>query len=114
MKGVSVNLEDESCQRHTRRKVARKEAPMENNVNGKALREEDAEFQSPKRKVLRVESEETQDYVRESLNLRLKQAEAISFGPSALSSPREPMFWCDNRCSDKALRFWQFASASCR
>ena len=20
------------------------------------------------------------------------------------------MFWCDNRCSDKALRFWQFAS----
>ena len=19
------------------------------------------------------------------------------------------MFWCDNRCSDKALRFWQFA-----
>ena len=20
------------------------------------------------------------------------------------------MFWCDNRCSDEALRFWQFAS----
>ena len=20
------------------------------------------------------------------------------------------MFWCDTRCSDKALRFWQFAS----
>ena len=27
------------------------------------------EIQSPKRKVIRVESEETQDYVRESLNL---------------------------------------------
>ena len=27
-----------------------------------------------------------------------------------LSIPRGPMFWCDNRCSDKDLRFWQFAS----
>ena len=34
----------------------------------------------------------------------------LSFVPSAISIPRGPMFWCDNRCSDKALRFWQFAS----
>ena len=67
-------------------------------------------FQSPKRKVARVESEETQDYVRESLNLSQEEAEKISFVPSALSILRGPMFWCDNRCSDKALRFWQFAS----
>ena len=51
-----------------------------------------------------------QDYVRESLNLSREEAEEISFVPSALSIPRGPMFWCDSRCSDKALRFWQFAS----
>ena len=56
--------------------------------------------------MIRVESEETQDYVRESLNLSLEEAEEMSFVPSAISIPRGPMFWCDNRCSDKALRFW--------
>ena len=39
-----------------------------------------------------------------------EEAEEKSFVPSALSIPRGPMFWCDNRCSDKALRFWQLAS----
>ena len=34
----------------------------------------------------------------------------MSFVPCALSIPRGKMFWCDNRCGDKALRFWQFAS----
>ena len=63
-----------------------------------------------KRKVIRVESEETQDYVRDSLNLSQEEAEKISFVPSALSIPRGPVFWCDTGCSDKALRFWQFAS----
>ena len=38
------------------------------------------------------------------------EAEEISFVPSAISILQRPMFWCDNRCSDKALRFWQFAS----
>ena len=75
---------------------------------------EGAEIQSPKRKVIRVESEETQDYVRESWNLSRDEAEEISFVPSAISIPQKPMFWCDNRCSDKALRFWQFASGSGR
>ena len=37
---------------------------MEDKVNGKAPDDEGAEVQSPKRKVNRVESEETQDYVR--------------------------------------------------
>ena len=62
------------------------------------------ESQSPKRKVIRVESEETQDYVRESLNVS-QEEEEISFVPSALSVPRGPMFLCDNRCSEKALTF---------
>ena len=65
---------------------------------------------SPKRKVIRVESEETQDYARESLDISREEAEEISFVPSAISIPQRPMFWCNNRCSDKALRFWQFAS----
>ena len=40
----------------------------------------------------------------------LEEAEVISFVPGALSIPRGPMFWYDNPCSDKALRFWQLAS----
>ena len=67
--------------------------------------------QSPKRKVIRLESEETQENVRESSIVSWEEAEETSFVPSALSIPRGPMFWCDNRCSDKTLRFWQFASA---
>ena len=39
-----------------------------------------------------------------------EEAEEISFVPSAISIPRGPLFWCDDRCSDEALRFWQFAS----
>ena len=51
-----------------------------------------------KRKEIRVESEETQDYVKEFG----RKAEEISFVPSAISIPQRPVFWCDNRCSDKA------------
>ena len=54
---------------------------MEKKVNGKALWDDGAEVQSPKRKVIRVESEETQDYVRESLNLSREEAEETSFVP---------------------------------
>ena len=43
---------------------------------------------SPKRKVIRVECEETQDYVRESLDLR--KMEEISFVPSAISILQRP------------------------
>ena len=62
-----------------------------------------------RKKVIRVESEETQDHVRKSLNLSRYEAEEISCVPSAISIPQRPMFWCDNRCSDKALSFWQFS-----
>ena len=68
-------------------------------------------YELPKRKVIRVEPEETQDYVRESLDLSREEAEEISFVPSTISIPRGLMLWCDNRCSDKAIRFLQFASA---
>ena len=114
MEGVSANPEGESHHGQVRAKITRKErenqTKIEEKVHGKAPSNEGAEVQSPKRKVIRVESEETQDYVRESLNLSQDEAEEISFLPSAISIPQRPMFWCDNRCSDKALRFWQFAS----
>ena len=67
-------------------------------------------FKVRKRKVIGLESEETQDFVRESLNMSREEAEEISFVPSGLSIPRGPMSWCDNRCSDKAVRFGQLAS----
>ena len=112
VRGVSVNPQGESRHRHARANMVRKEnqTRMEGKVSRKAPWDEGAEIQSPKRKVIWVESEQTQDYVRKSLNLSREEAEEISFVPSALSIPRGPMFWCDIRCSDKALRFWQKAS----
>ena len=102
MKGDSVNPEGQSRYTHVRAKMARKEnTGMEKKGHGKA---------PPKRKTIRVESEETQDNVRESLNLSRWEAEDISCAPSALSVPRGPMFGCDHRCSDKALRFAQGGS----
>ena len=60
---------------------------------------------SPKRKVMRVESEETQ-----AKDLNQEESEEISFVPSAISVPQKPLFRCDNQCSEKTLSFWQFAS----
>ena len=96
--------------RFKRKEGERDQTIMEKEVNWKTPWDEGAEVESPKRKVIRVESEETQDYVRESLTLSREEAEEISFVPSALSIPRGPMFWCDNRCSGKVLRFGKFAS----
>ena len=42
--------------------------------------------------MIRVESEETQDHVIESLNLSREEAEEISFVPSAISIPQRPCF----------------------
>ena len=39
------------------------------------LQEESVDIQSPIRKVIRVESEETQDYVRETLAISQEEAE---------------------------------------
>ena len=51
--------------------------------------------------MIRVESEETQDYVREAKELNQEEAEEISFVPSAITVPQKPLFRCDNRCSEK-------------
>ena len=88
-------------------------------VNKKHRRQSDApgvegeEVKSPKRKVTRVESEETQDYVRETNDRNQEEAEEISFVPSAISVPQKPLFRCDNRCSEKTLSVWQ-ALQGCR
>ena len=71
------------------------------------------EVQRPKRRMTRVESAETQDYVRERLahgEINQEEADEIGFVPSASSELRGAFYWCDNRCSDEALRFLQIAS----
>ena len=71
VKGVSVKA---ATDMYGRRWQGRNQTRMEKKVNEKALWDEGAEIQSPKRNVSRVESEETLDCVRESLNLsRRKQ-----------------------------------------
>ena len=65
---------------------------------------------SPKRKVIRVESEETLDLVRETLGISQEEAEEMGFVPRALGEPRGPIYWCDNRCSEKAMRYCQIAA----
>ena len=52
-----------------------------------ALHEASAEVQSPKRKVIRVESEETQDCVRETLAISQEEADEMGFVPNASSEP---------------------------
>ena len=78
VEGVSVNLEGESRHGQVRAKMARKErehqTKMEEKVDRMAPGDEGAEVQSPKRKVIGVESEGTQDYVRDSLNLSRDEA----------------------------------------
>ena len=68
------------------------------------------EIESPKRKMIRVESEETQDYVREAKSAEQEEMEERRFTPSAVSVPQKLLFCCDNQCSEKTLSCWQLAS----
>ena len=72
--------------------------------------EEVEEVKSPKTTVIRVESEETQDYLKEARNVSHEEREEISYVPSAISVPQKHLFRCDNHCNEKAFSFWQFAS----
>ena len=60
--------------------------------------------------MIRVESEETQDYVCEMPTISPEEAEECAIVPSALCEPRGAIYFCDNRCSEKAVRYWQSAS----
>ena len=97
-----MNPNGEGHHERTQAKSSRRES--------EAPGEEGEEVKSPKRNVIRVESPETQDYVREAMGLSQEEAEKISFVPSAISVPPKPLFRCDKRCSEKALSFCQFAS----
>ena len=72
--------------------------------------EEGEEIKSPKRKIIQVESEETQDYVREANDMDQEEGEELSFVPSASSVPQKPSLRCDNQCSEKTLSLWPLAS----
>ena len=54
--------------------------------------------------MVRVESEETQDYVREAMRTEYEEEEERTFVPSAVSVPLQPLFRCDNQCSEKTLQ----------
>ena len=72
------------------------------------------EVQAQKRRaVIRVESEESQDYVRERFvyeDFSQEESDESGFVPCALSEPRGAIHWCDNRCGEKSLRYIQIAS----
>ena len=57
-------------------------------MESEAPGEEGEEVKSPNRKVIRVESEETQDHVREAKDLNQEEADEMSFVPSVISVPQ--------------------------
>ena len=58
-------------------------------------------MKTPKR-IIRVESEETQDYVREAKDMDQVEVEEMSFVPSEISVPQNPL--CrHSQCSEKKL-----------
>ena len=113
--GVSVNPEGESNHEQTRAKITRREGEdqvkMERKADRNAPGEKGEEIRSPKKKVIRVESEETQDYVRESFELERGWTRRKKFRAKRDQHPAEAhVSGVTIGCSGKALSFWQFAS----
>ena len=69
------------------------EMEVEMEVDAGVPQAESAEIKSQKRKVIRVESEETQDYICEMLTISPEEAEELAFVPSALSEPRGAIYF---------------------
>ena len=46
--------------------------------------------------MIRIESQETRDYVFETLAISQEEAEEMGFVPSAFGEPRRAIYWCDN------------------
>ena len=57
-----------------------------------------------------MESEETQDYVREAQSAEQEEVKERIFVPSRTSVPQKLLFRCGNQCSEKTLSYWQSAS----
>ena len=102
VEGTFVDLDGESRRDHEEAKLSRRER--------EASSEEGEQIKSPKRKVIRMDSEETQDHVREAKSTKHEEEEERTFVPSGVSVPPKPLFRCDNQCSEKTLSFWQLAS----
>ena len=67
-------------------------------------------MKSSTREIIRVESEEMQDDVREAKSAEQEEVEERICVPSAVSVPQKLMFRCDKQCSEKTLGYWQLAS----
>ena len=104
--GDSVEPKGEVGHKSDRTMVAREEKEKlkedEVEVDVDALQGESLVTKSSERKVIRVESEETQGYVCGTLAISQEEVEETAFVPSALSEPRGSIYFCDNRCSDKS------------
>ena len=93
-RGDSVEPRGEMGHKSDRTKVTREEEEKEKlkedemEVDADAPQGESVETKSSKRKVIRVESEERQDYVRGILAISLEEAEELAFVPSAISELR--------------------------
>ena len=79
---------------------------------GKAKRQEKKvkKLRAQNGNFIRVESEETQDYVTEANDMDREEGEETSFVPSAISVPEKPLSRRDNQRSENTLSFWQLAS----
>ena len=94
VEGAPVDLVGESRHEQVEAKLSRR---------GREMLNDDEEIRSPERKVIRVESEETQDHVREGRSTEQEGEEQRTFVPSAESVPLKPLFRCDTQCSEKTL-----------
>ena len=84
VEGTPVDLDGESRHEQVEAKLSRR---------GREMLNEDEESRSPKRKVFRVQSEETQDYVKEGRSTEQEEEEKEdTFEPSAVSVPLKPCF----------------------
>ena len=90
VEGTFVDLDGKSRHEQVEAKLSRRRREMLNDGE---------EIRSPKRKVIRVDSEETQDYVKEGRSSEQEEEEKRTFVPSAVSVPLKPLFRCDRQCS---------------
>ena len=93
VEGTPVDLDGESRHEQAEAKLPRR---------GREMLNEGEETRSPKGKVIRVESEETQDYLREGKSTENEEEEERTFVPSAISVPLNP--FCDVATNDAAKR----------
>ena len=77
---------------------------------GREMLNEGEEIRTPRRKVILVESEETQGNMGEGTSSEFEEEKERTFIPSAVSVPLKPLCRCDEQCNEKTLSFWQLAS----